>query len=151
MGGAQTSALLAGATIHAGFAYVVDRGILDEAGRPVGGLRVYDVSNPLHPTLLTIIPTPGGYPRNLQVIPSYSYRPPVRRGPAVLGGRETREGDECFARDRVLLALTGGITGGNYTSAGGGSDAKRVPADLWTSRSPRPARRSRSPPRSAVL
>jgi RHS repeat-associated protein len=98
-----------GAVTHGGYAYVLDR--------TQGGFHIYDLSNnTLDPQHVVFMPLEGGYPRDLMVIPSYSY---VRRGrgapcdPAFERVYTASPGD-CVVENRTLLLIIGGRSGGGY-------------------------------------
>jgi RHS repeat-associated protein len=77
-----------GAVVRGIYTYVLDRG-----SRP--GVKIYDLSNPTTPTKVSEYLLPLGYPRDLVLIPNYSFK--------------TTTNSEVQTKD--LLAVVGGFVG----------------------------------------
>ncbi len=78
-----------GGVVRGVYAYVLERG----GNRP--GVKVYDLSNPSAPVKISEVYLPGGYPRDLVLIPNYSFK--------------TNVNGQALTRD--LLAVVGGYVG----------------------------------------
>ena len=124
-------ALLSGATIYAGFAYVVDRGLVSGGGAMLpGAVRIYDISrssDPLQPFLIHDVHLANGYPRSVRVIPNYSYARPRSAGPTPCSWGEVDANGRCEGRNRTLLAVIGGLTQTSGDDGGIGASANAGP------------------------
>ena len=102
-----------GAVVNGSYAFVLDR--------ITGTVKIYDISDPTHPKPAPTpeVMAPNGVPRDLVLIPRYSYVRPTGdpRQPPCTGAEEvvtrgflagTNVQSGCLSRDRTLLAVIGG-------------------------------------------
>jgi RHS repeat-associated protein len=113
-----------GSVVHGAYAFVADR--------TNGLIRVYDISDPLRPAAHGVIDLPDGYPRDLVLIPGFSFVRPttscVTGSPyfeeAWTQGFENAHGvitSGCIRRNRNLLAVVGGLYNPRFSTQGGSS------------------------------